>query len=308
VKIATACRPDLLSFLPPIEKILATRHDVVSAVTPDGGILKSVAEEADVVWCEWANEVAQALATHTKARLVVRLHRYEAFSPLIQRIPWRRVSTLIVTSKHVLALACHRVPSLLDLTRCVVIPSGVDFDAFPWTERSSADMRRVGVCGYIHGRKQPGLWLQVLRALPPEYTLHIAGKAQQPEWMPYMRHMAERLGVADRLHVDGWQEDVAAWWRGKGHCLSASMDEGCPYNLIEAVACGALPWVHNYVGAEDQWPSAYRWDRPEEAAVQIASAGSGGDVYQWARSRYDLAQQAHAILDVVETAAGAVAA
>lgn len=313
MKIATVCRPDLRAFLPPIEQLLRGRHEVRSGMTAGGDVMVEAVEAADVVWCEWANEIAQALATHTKARLVVRMHRYEVYSDTFRRIPWRNVAALIVTSEHVLEAACEKVPALRDLTRCVVIPSGIDFAKFPRVEKTRAAMRRLGVVAYIHGRKQPAEWLHVLRFLPREYTLHVAGRPQQPEWIPYLTHLAKRLGVEDRFHFDGWQDDVSAWWSDKGHCLSAAMDEGCPYNLIEAAASGVLPWLHNYPGAEKQWPYRFRWDTPEEAAEKIQRAEDGEclafrGLRDWARERYDLASQADALFDVVEGAAAVEAA
>jgi hypothetical protein len=38
------------------------------------------------------------------------------------------------------------------------------------------------------------------------------------------------------------------------YCLSTSISEGNPNNVIEAMAKGIKPIVHNWPGAEDQFP------------------------------------------------------
>lgn len=136
--------------------------------------------------------------------------------------------------------------------------------------------------------------------------------------MPYLREMAGRLGLADRFHMEGHldADKVAAWWKDKDWCLSTSMDEGCPYNVIEAAALGVLPVVHEYVGAREQFPVEWLWTFPWQAAqtinppdVSFVGPWDCGEyrpkpLNQWAMNpRFSLDAQAPALLDVVEQAA-----
>lgn len=303
MRVAIVCRPDLRSFIGGIEEVLRNAgHAVIQAVDNQGRIAKPEIDEADVVWCEWAAEHAAVTVANTETPAVVRLHRYEAYTPSFQQIMWSNVAALIGTSDHILALARHRVPALDDLTDVHMIPSGVWFDRYTRAKKDEAAMRRIGVASYLHGRKQPGLWVQVLNELPEGYSLHVAGKEQEGGWTSYLLNLAHRLGLGDSVHFDGWRDDIGAWWQDKGHCLSAAADEGCPYNVIEAVACGALPAVHSYVGADDQWPGS-TWNTPVGGALLIHDERHASGIYDFARERYDLAAQAPRILEIVEGAA-----
>lgn len=303
MKVAIVCAKGLNSFTRGIGSVLARKHDVREYLVTTGAEVAQADAWADVVWCEWANDVAAFLSEHGKKPLVVRMHRYEAWTGLVQKVKWQRVAALISTSKHVLATAKQAVPDIDERTKCYIIPSGIDLSLWPVQKHTGAN-KRVGVVSFVHGRKQPGLWLQVLAALPQEYHLHQIGAVQQPEWTPYLKHVASRLGLAGRFHMEGHRDDVAEWWKDKDFCLSTSMDEGCPYNVIEAAALGVQPIVHEYVGIRDQFPHAWRWDEPLDAAQKIVSEPPTSEANRdLVVSRYSLDAQADDILSVVERAA-----
>jgi len=301
LKVAVVCKRGLDTFLDGIEGVLRRKHTVRRFLVAGADDIEAAFAWGDVVWCEWANEVAAYAADHAKRPVVVRMHRYEAHSDLAFRVRWSNVKRLVVTSRHVLEIARRGAPSVA-VANPVVIPSGVDVSRFP--EQDHGQGTRIGVVSYIHGRKQPGLWLQVLAALPKDYTLHVAGTVQEAPWQYYLAVMERELGLEGRVEYDGWVTDVAAWWRDKDWCLSASMDEGCPYNVIEAMACGVRPVVHEYLGARDQFPARYLWRTPAEAALRIMRPSYDSETpREWVDRHYSLDAQAEALLATVEGAA-----
>jgi glycosyltransferase involved in cell wall biosynthesis len=306
VKVATICAKGLDSFLPGIERVLGRRHEVRRFDVTEVGHIRHALAWADVVWCEWANAVALHAASIGGKPLVVRMHRYETELPEFTAIPWRNVSRLVVTSEHILARARskgeHRETGG-PVDRCkappVVIPSGIDLARFPLQEHGRR--MRIGVVGFLHGRKQPGLALQVLAELPRDAEMWFAGTPQEPHWRGYLEHVARSLGLAERVHFDGWVKDIAAWWADKDFALSCSADEGCPYNVIEAMACGVVPVVHRYEGASDQFPLNTLWSDVHTAG-QIVRFPPPGHLRGIVEDLYSLDTQADAILSVVEEA------
>lgn len=309
MKIALLHGADLDHFLPGIERVFqGAGHETRRFAPRDKGEVKDALAWGDVVWCEFANQVAMAASYVGHPNIVVRLHRYEA-DGLVSKIRWEAVRTLVATSDHVLARAHETCPVMAGV-ETAVIPSGVDTERFALQPHGPG--RRIGVVAYVQGRKQPGLWLQILddlRVLDPDWELHVAGEIVEPEWGRYLRSMP---GV----HLHGPVADVAAWWADKDHCLSASIDEGCPYNILEAMACGVRPVIHRYPGAAAQFPADLLWSTVREAAGKLKTvfpldwsptsppdADLLYDPMRYRRiveERYSLAAQTPALLAVVE--------
>ena len=301
MKVAIVCAKGLNSFTAGIGSVLARKHEVREYLVETAGDIDRATEWADVLWCEWANQVAGYVSEANKKPCVVRMHRYEAHTGLVKQVKWENVRALVSTSRHVLDFAAAKVEGLEKLTRCVVIPSGIDLSKWP-LQKHDGSQHRIGVVSYVHGRKQPGIWLHLLTHLPRKWHLYHAGTFQEPEWVPYLRLQAKLLDREENIHFDGWVSDVASWWKDKDYCLSASMDEGCPYNVIEAAACGVKPVVHEYVGAREQFSGDWLWHSAERALDMLRPEFTGcprGDI----ESRYSLDAQAPEILEVVERAA-----
>jgi len=261
-RVAVVCPASSARFIPPIEAILRREHEV-RVFDADGAIAAD--QWADAVWCEWAGRHAAALAAYGRKPLVVRLHRYEADEAFFGEIRFDRL-TLVSTSEHVLARARLRA----DVPRAVVIPSIVDFGRF--VLRPHQDTARVGIVADIHGRKQLGLALQVLAALPAGVTMHHAGATRDPALARYLVRMTRFLGLEDRVtwHGEIPPDRMPGFWSDKAACLSTSADEGCPYNVVEAMACGVEAVVHWHEGAERLGASL--WSSIPDAASALLTA------------------------------------
>lgn len=301
MKLAIVYANGLGAFVPPLVKALSGEATEARgfAVVSEADI-RAAAEWADVLWCEWGNEVALYCSRNVRKPMVCRVHRYETTLPLFPKVDWGRFQRVIFTSDHIRARALSVAP--ISGNRVEIVPSGVDLDAFPLQPHGSR--LRIGVVGYLHGRKQPGLALQVLAALPDDAEMWFAGTPQEPHWPDYMVHLARQLGVAHRLHMDGWVKDVAAWWADKDFCLSASCDEGHPYNVLEAMACGIRPVVHEYEGAAAQFEPDMLWREVGEAAELIAAEGSPRERWRdyLVSRKYDLAGQRRWLIGIIEDA------
>lgn len=305
LRVAMLCAPGQDHFLGPLVERLAREPDLepFHVVARNGGDVHAAFETADVVFVEWATDVAvDASRAQPKFRkpLVVRLHSYEAFGPWPGLIQWRNVAACVFVSNHIVDMIPPQVPSLVAgplPCETLVIPNGVDLDRFapqPW-----AGLHRIGVVANVSGKKCPEMWLQVLSVLPDHFSLHVAGRMDDKRFAYYLPHMAERLGVADRFHLDGPVADVVEWWLDKDFCLSTSPHEGCPLNVIEAAALGKVVVCHDILGADD-WPVSLHFWRVSAAAEAIANwtTRPSPDV-----SRFSLDRNAAAFADLFRSVA-----
>lgn len=304
MKILTVCMPDMHWFLDGVESVFRRRHEVRRIDTGRKSDISSGLAWADVVWCEFANESAAYVSSVRKRGVVVRMHSYEAYQD-VARVTWDNVTTLVFTAMHVLRLAHETEPRVL-APRSVFIPSGVDASRFAFQPRKNGGTR-IGAVAWVRPEKNPYAWLQILAALPPEYTLDVAGHADHAGVRAYLPHIAAEMGISgERLRFLGHVEDMPAFWAEHDICLSASTREGCPYNVLEAMSCGVRPVVHNYLGARAQFPDDAVWNTIDEACAMIAADREPDDGgHRWralVEERYSLDAQANSLLAVVEAA------
>ncbi|MBD3402628.1 glycosyltransferase, partial [candidate division GN15 bacterium] len=135
------------------------------------------------------------------------------------------------------------------------IYNSVDLSEYP--VHSQRPGKNIGYVGYINHKKGIGLLLQCLKAAAecdPEYRLHVAGTFQETRFEVYMTHLIEQMGLQDNVVMHGWVKDIPEWLGSMQYVVSTSPWEGCPLNLIEAMACGIKPLIHNWQGAATLFP------------------------------------------------------
>jgi 2-polyprenyl-3-methyl-5-hydroxy-6-metoxy-1,4-benzoquinol methylase len=57
---------------------------------------------------------------------------------------------------------------------------------------------------------------------------------------------------------------VSGWLSDKQYIISTSVQEGCPYNVLEAAASGLKPVIHNFYGAEGLFPPEWLFNSTAE--------------------------------------------
>ncbi|AJG40024.1 glycosyl transferase family 1 [Thermotoga sp. RQ7] len=260
IKLAIFCLPGLDNFIKDIAQILSNIYDVKLVVTTDGRQIKEAYDWADIVWLEWANEMAVEITNKLpkdEKKIICRLHRYEAFTPFVQKINWNNIDKLILVADHmkeVLEKYQSNIYKLIE-DRIEVVPNGLDLNRFQFRVRRPGF--NIAVVAHINHRKEPAMWLQVigmLKKVDEKYTLHIAGDFQDPTYAHYFYYFIKNAGLEKNVKLYGWVDDVNAFLEDKNYLLSTSIHEGHPYNIAEAMARGIKPIIHNYAGAKTQWP------------------------------------------------------
>ena len=92
-KIAFLCLPGLDNFLKDIVETFSLGYDVKLVISTDANEITEAIKWADIVWLEWANELA-IFATNKvpeieNKKVICRLHGYEAFNAnVLNKINW----------------------------------------------------------------------------------------------------------------------------------------------------------------------------------------------------------------------------
>ena len=96
----------------------------------------------------------------------------------------------------------------------------------------------------------------------------------------YIRHIVQALELSDVVFFDGWKEDINSWLSDKHYIISCSIGESQGMGLLEGMACGLKPVIHNFPGANQIFPSEFLFNIAEEFCGQILS-----DAYEPQRYR-----------------------
>ncbi len=274
-KVAFFCGGDGMTFLNDIYEFAKQRFEVRLFDGKTEEQLYELMQWSDISWFEWCTDLAVIGSRGPKqCENIIRLHRYEAYGPWPQQINWQNIDALInVGNSFVRNILSRNVPGIENQTSIVTIPNGVNLDKFTFTEHPRG--KNIAYLCNIRAVKNPAMVLQCMQKLhyiDPEYRLFFAGQFQDLAIEQYIRYMVDALGLKEVVFFDGWQEDVCSWLRDKSYVVSTSFIESQGMGILEAMACGLKPVIHNFPGAEEIFPSGYLFNIAEEFCDRILSA------------------------------------
>jgi len=260
-KIAILCLPGLQSFLKNIVRFLKGKYDVQVCYTSDRHEIDSAVRWADIVWLEWANELAVHV-THTLPSLLgkvvfCRIHSYEVLGGYLPRIDWGKVTAVIFVADHVQKIACDLYPPLKHKQR-FVINNGVDLNRFCFRRREPG--YRLAVVGSINHKKNPSMWVHILGRLvkmDSRYVLKVAGQFQELRYKYYLETIIPEMGIKENIEFCGHIDDIPDWLEKEriNYLLSTSVFESFGYAIAEAMAMGIKPLIHHFPYADAVWPN-----------------------------------------------------
>ncbi|MBM7661585.1 2-polyprenyl-3-methyl-5-hydroxy-6-metoxy-1,4-benzoquinol methylase [Bacillus mesophilus] len=251
-------------------------------------------EWAEICWFDWCDELlihASKKIKNNKKKIICRLHSYEAFTNNVSSVNWENVDNLIFVSNHIkdYVLKHNILPPDLEIE---VIPNGINLDRYKFVEREKG--YNIAYVGYINYKKGPMLLLHTFKAIHDSdnrYKLHVAGAFQDPRYELYFKQMISELKLENAIHLYGWVDNINEWLNDKHYILSTSVLEGHPVGVMEAMARGIKPLIHNYVGAKQQF-NGYVWDTIEEVVNKVNSTEYSPVEYRdFIDKNYSLASQ-----------------
>lgn len=278
-------------------------YDVIRCHTFDRDELCRKAEKADVLFSMWLNaNVTLWTQEFPEKKIISYLRRFEIWEHDIYT--WTRfdaIDAMIFVSPYYKRLFEKKAP--FQPKKTYLIPNGINIDDFPLLpESGSTDIAWVGQMKAV---KNIPLAFQILLALPDKYKLHQIGlPVQESQLHGQLASYVDNLGINGRLVT---YDPINAylmpdWYKDKGYVLSTSLNEGNPNCLIEAMAMGIKPVIHNWPGAKEQFPEYLVYDTVDEAVNLIESKGYNSMAYrEWVEERYSLDnfKKIHEVIDGV---------
>jgi len=270
------------SWIPLYEKVFLERGHQYAWQRKDSNLVYwgngRAAEPPHIVLHMWANDPG-ALDYYPDAKQIVFMRRYEFFEGHWLNYQWDRVSHLIFCNDWIKEQTEQIAKDRgIKLPPTHLIYNAVDLDKWTFKERGPGN--KIGMACHVHPKKNLPLALQILAALPREYELHIAGAIQDDATAYYIQHVGKALGLKVKLHGHIPHSQMDQWWEDKNYCLSTSISEGNPNNVIEAMAKGIQPIVHNWPDAAPQFKGEGVFDKVSKAATYIINVHYDSSLYR----------------------------
>jgi glycosyltransferase involved in cell wall biosynthesis/2-polyprenyl-3-methyl-5-hydroxy-6-metoxy-1,4-benzoquinol methylase len=226
---------------------------------------------ADICWFEWCDGLiiyGSKLAIAKEKKIICRLHSYEAFANYPSQVNWNNVDKLVFVAEHIQKLVLEKFKISHEIT--IIVPNGVNDEE--WTFKQRTPGFKIAYVGYINHKKGPMLLLQTMKAIYDQdnrYTFYIAGQFQEPRYFLYFQQMIKEFGLENNYFFEGWQEDLDSWLEDKNYILCSSLLESQNMSVMQAMAKGIKPIIHNFVGAEKIYPREYLWNTIDEAIKMV---------------------------------------
>ncbi|MFC6231952.1 glycosyltransferase [Paenibacillus allorhizosphaerae] len=302
-KIAIFVKPGLDNFIDDIVAELATDYRVRKILVNSYDQIDQGMEWADICWFEWCDELVIYGSKKEKSlnqKIICRLHSYEAFSPYIKQVNWPNVDKVIFVAEHIKQYVLGQEPSLQE-NQSIVIPNGININKFTYKEREKG--YNIAYVGYINYKKGPMLLLQAFKAIydhDSRYKLYIAGEFQDPRYVLYFKQMIEEMGLQHNIYFDGWQNDINQWLEDKHYIISTSVLESQHLSIMEAMAKGIKPLVHNFVGAKKVYHESYVWNTTVDLIKILEQSYDPRSYHEFININYNSNSQLHTLLHLMK--------
>lgn len=251
-----------------------------------------VPEDVDTVFCEWCcqNAVWHSNNKRPGCKLIVRLHRFELFRDFPGQVDWQNVDALIVVSDWFRDQMVERHG--VDPAKVHVMPQFIDWHGLvrPKLPEARFTLGLVGINPFEHKRVDRALdFFAALRARDPRFKLAVrSAMPWEIKWVwdreDDTRHRFTQVfqriyndpDLAENIRFDPAGPDMEEWYRGIGTILSSSDSEGCHTSVLEGMASGAYPVVHDWPGARSLFAPYVHADMIAAIPALIGFADSAG--------------------------------
>lgn len=251
-------------------------------------------EWADICWFEWCDDLliySSKLEIAKDKKIICRLHSYEAFTYYPSKVNWDYVDKLIFVSEDIRKYVIDHYKVNKEIT--IVIPNGVNLNKWTFKEREPGF--NVAYVGYINYKKGPMLLLHTIKSIydrDNRYKFYIAGQFQDTRYYLYFNQMVKEFKLENNYFFEGWQQDLDRWLEDKSYILCTSILESQNMSVMQAMAKGIKPAIHNFVGAKGIYNNNYLWNTIDEAVYHITEPNYNSLEYrEFINGNYSLEKQ-----------------
>lgn len=286
------------TFIDDILNSLSYEYEVKKIIATNSKQIDEGMEWADICWFEWCDQlVAYGSGNNISSQKIIicRLHSYEAFTDYPSKVKWDNVDKLIVVASHIKDFIIENFK--IEKGKIEVIPNGIDINKWTFNKRQFGF--KIAYAGYLNYKKGSMLLLHTFKAIfdkDNRYKLYIAGKFEDDRDILYFRQMIKEFGLENSIIFEGWQGNLNEWFEDKNTIICTSILESQNISVMQAMAKGIKPIIHNFVGAKGIYPEEYIWNTIEDAVCMINEKNYNSIEYRkYIEDKYSYAKQINTI-------------
>ena len=274
-KVAFFCDENAMGSVNEISRFVKERFEVRFLEDRSKDQVHELMTLSDISWFEWGSDLAVAGSKQPRTcKNIIGLYRNEGHQQWARAVNWANINVLVAVGDCPVkeeSLA-GELPGLESQTSIAVIPSGVNLERFAFVNRQRG--KNIAFLSDLKAMNNPAFMLQCMQKLhyvDSEYRLFFGGEFEDTAIEQYIRHMVDALDLRDVVFFDGRQEDIRCWLEDKHYIASTSIFERENTRLLEAMACGLKPVVHNFPAANQTFVPEFLFNISEEFCEQICS-------------------------------------
>ncbi|KYH34417.1 putative S-adenosylmethionine-dependent methyltransferase [Clostridium tepidiprofundi DSM 19306] len=301
-KLAFIVRDGLDGFINYIIENISEEYETKKVIVKESKQIDEAMEWGDICWFEWCDQLiayGSRLKIAEEKKILCRIHSYEAFTNNIVNVAWENVDKLIFVSEYIRENVLSKIK--INKSKTVVIPNGVDLKEYNYQKRNNKF--NIAYVGFINYKKGPMLLLHTFKAIhdvDDRYKLYIAGLFQDERYLLYFKQMINEMNLKDCIIFDGWQKNIENWLNDKDYILCTSVLESQNMSVMQAMAKGIKPIIHNFVGAKEIYPVRYIWNTIDEAVNMVVSDNYDSMEYRnFIKDNYSLYKQMKSIKNML---------
>lgn len=301
-KIVFFVKQGMDSFLGEVVDNISKEYNVLKIIVNDYREIDLGMNWADICWFEWCDDLmiyGSNLDVAKDKTIICRLHSYEAFTDYVYKVKWSVVDKVIFISESIRDYVIESVKEI-DKRIASVIPNGINLDK--WTYSKHKQGFNIAYVGYINYKKGPMLLLHAFKAIydtDNRYMLYIAGKFQDDRDVLYFEQMIKEFGLENNIIFEGWQDNLDDWLEDKNYIICTSILESQNMSVMQAMAKGIKPLIHNFVGAKYIYNNDIIWNSIYEIIEMLNSEYDSESYREFINKGYSLDKQIFKIKELI---------
>ena len=138
-------------------------------------------------WFEWCDDLvlyATKLKNISRYKLLCRIHSYELFTTILDKVKWKNIDKVILISEY----GKHIFKDKIEYNRenIHVLPNPIQIENYTYREHKHGN--KIGYIGYLNYKKGVSFLINVFKEILhklPEKELYIAGEFQDENEKKY---------------------------------------------------------------------------------------------------------------------------
>ena len=255
-----------------IKKWQEAGHEVVCDMYYD----RAKADWADIIFGEYIQGgVIHCLQDETLNKpIYIRGIDIDLYFGHYMGIDWDKCKAVMFINDYMRNWIVEKYTASVKKPSCPIYTTKLGVDLARWTyrERKGAELKKIGWLNNFWSGKGVELLCQIIYNVvkrDPEYHFDVVGSGSEPWLEKYFEKFIERNGLKDNVTRNDSVAVVNDWMEDKDFILSTSMKECMSLPMVEAMAKGIRPIIHNWWGADELFPKELVFNSVDEAMDMI---------------------------------------